>query len=93
MRTRQEIIDIIAKILIQKKVEESTWSDLVTAVQGIKQTDRDNLVRLLGESKEAGAGKILKDALYDNAKTRAFDEANQLLADDLLSLAELDRIL
>jgi len=92
-RTREQIIEIVSKILVQRKVEESTWADLVNAVQNINSVDKTNLVRLLAESKDTGAGKILKEALYRNAESRALDEANILLADDTLSISELDRLL
>ena len=91
--TREELIQIIAKKLHAKNKGNGTWSDLVSGVQKMTQQERAQLVSKLGNGHYDHAGKMLARALNDEVMIKSQAEAEAMLADDTLSLAELELIL
>lgn len=92
-RTKDEMAIILTSRHTRTMFEVSTWSDLVDAIQGATPQQKDHLVQLLIDGKTNIAGKKLRDALQNNAKVRAKTYVDGILADDNLTLQELDSVL
>lgn len=91
---RADVIAFVAKRLLKERIEAAVWSDLISAVQN--QFDAQARAQLLAYLKNRDfqdAGQMLGKALLDEMTAAATAEANSLMADDNLTLADLLRIL
>jgi hypothetical protein len=93
MRAKEEIAKILAKKKFSGALAASTWSDLVSSIQGLTTEEKDIFVRLIANGNAKKAGERLKRALHDNARARAEAEVNAMLSDDSLSLTEIDALI
>ena len=93
MRTKEEIIRILAKANFPDVINASTWSDLVASITAYSPEQKQSFVNLIVKGKTKKAGEMLKRALYENAQGRAQADVEQKLSDDSLSLEEIDAIL
>lgn len=93
MRTKEQLTTILAKHKKQEKYESSTWQDLVTSIGGAAQTDKDQLLTEILTKNDTQFGYLARMLLESNAEQRAYDAAEAILADDTVSLAELDTLL
>jgi len=93
MRTKEEIAVMLAKRKLPDALNSSTWGDLVASIQSFSNDERAGLVNLIVGGRSKKAGDRLKRALYENARQRAMTEVNQMLDDDNLSIAEIDKLI
>ena len=93
MRTKEELRDILATRLESKLLRDSSFSDLVSAVQGATSQQKTNLVLHLVNGRAKEGGELLIKALRFQAERNSIIEADALLADDALNLEELDSII
>lgn len=93
MRTKEEIAGILAKRKVSDALASSTWADLVASIQLFTPEQRNNFVRLVANGNTKTAGEKLKQALYINAQERARADVDALLADDSLTIGELDSLI
>lgn len=93
MRTKEEISVILSKRKLPEMVSNSTWADLVSSISSLSQAEKDSLVQLIISGSSKKVGDRLKRALHENAKERAVASVDILLADDNLSLTELDSLI
>lgn len=93
MRTKEEMAVILSKRLVSQKLSESTWSDLVLAISGSTAQQKEWLVKHIAQNKHKQVGEALHKALVKNAEDRAKLDVDAMLADDTLSLAELDTLI
>jgi hypothetical protein len=91
--TKEEISQRLAQRKTQEHFKNSTWADLVTAIQSYDAQQRANFVGLLTSGETRKAGVALQKILFENAKGRARTEIDTLLADDTLNLTEISSIL
>ena len=90
--TQEQIKTRIVSSLLPKYRAELTWANLVTAVAGSDAQDKADLVTALKNGNPLSAGRRM-DALVKKWMTaQAGIEADAMLADGSLTLAELDRI-
>ena len=93
MRTKDEMVAILSRRLLSKEMDDSTWADLVDAVQNVSQLDRQTLVKYIAKARYQEVGKFLHAELLKNAEERAKAEVDTMLVDDTLTLAELDTLI
>lgn len=91
--TRNEIVQQIALRLFPEERKLATWSDLVSAVQASTSVQRTQLVKAVIKGSNTEAGEIMVRLMHAELKKKAVTSAETMLADDQLSLAELERIL
>ena len=93
VRTKDEMVNILAQRQLSDMLMNSTWSDLVSAISAYDQQQKNKLVKLIATRKSKLVGELLYQALLDDAKGRALSYVNARLADDSLSLQEIDELL
>lgn len=93
MKTKEEMIQILAKRRLQQKLHESVWADLITAVQGLSPTEKTSLMMAIIDKNSQEVGRILHNNLLENAMVRSVAEIESMLIDDTLSLEELSLLL
>ena len=93
MRTKEEIIKILAKRKFQDMLASSTWLDLVKSISTYTPEEKDRLVKLIATGSSKKAGERLKQLLVNNAQNKALAEVQAMLDDDSLSLAEIDSLI
>ncbi len=92
MRTKDQIIDILSQRKVSSQMNSSTWNDLVSAIQVYDAQQKERFVKFIIEGRHNEVGRLLQDALLANAEQRAKDEVSAMLADDTLSLTEIDEL-
>ena len=93
MRTKDQLRDIIASRLDGRIFHAYKFSDLVSAISSATPAQKQLLVDLLVKGHTKEAGDLLEKALKSKSKTDSITQADNLLADDSLSLTELDNII
>jgi len=93
MRTKEEIIAVLAKRNTVAMMNVSTWADLVASIGVFNTEQKDIFVKLITDGKTKKSGELLRNALYVNAAQRAKAGVEAMLADDGLDLAEIDSLL
>ena len=91
--TKDQIIQALAKRLAKKPQAAATWGDLVSSVQAFTPSQKATLLAKLTSGDFESAGKQLAVALRAEVTSDVVAEATAMLADDQLSLAEIERIL
>ena len=92
-RTKEEMAQVLADRKTSEFMFNSTWGDLVSAVQSQNTSGRDRLIKALREGNKREAGDLLHKALHQNAKQRARAFIDSKLADDSIDMTELDELL
>ena len=95
MRTKDEIIKLLADKRIESALANSKWTDLVKVLTDATPAERSGLVGLIINRSDRGrqAGIQLQKAMLKNASERSVLEVEGMLSDDGLSLEELDALL
>ena len=93
MRTKDEMATLLSRRLVSAKMDDSTWSDLVASIQATTPQEKDWLVKQIAQAKYREVGQALHAALLKDAEERAKTAVNTMLADDTLTLAELDTLI
>ena len=93
MRTKDEMATLLSRKLVSAKMDDSSWSDLVTAIQATTAQEKTWLVKQIAQAKYREVGQALHTALLKDAESRAKTEVDTMLADDTLTLAELDTLI
>ena len=94
-REKSILIKILAKRLVDKMVVELSWADVVGVMTALSLEEREEFARRVGASGDNGktAGIYLRGLMVSDAQKRALVEINEMLVDDLLTLADLDTLL
>ncbi len=90
--TKEQIRDRIARRLLAEYVSDVDFADVAAALQGLTAQEKQqiaNAVRL-GKAQALGAGIIAK--VKAHLLTLATTDADGVLNDDALSLAEIERV-
>ena len=90
--TPEQIKVRIVSSLIPKYRADLTWSSLVSAVAGSDEQGKTDLVAALKSGNSLSAGRRLDKIINNWIREQAGTEADGMLADGSLTLAELDRI-
>ena len=93
MRTKEQLVGLIATRLESKIYKTSKFSDLVASISSATQAQKQHLVDLIVSSDTKKVGELLEKALKAHTKALSIAEANNILSDDTLSLVELDKII
>ena len=90
--TKEQIKARLVAKLLPKYKDGLTWSQLVSAVQASNATDKTSIVAAIADGAAHEAGLILSRLIINELTSLAETEADNMLADDTLSLTELDRL-
>jgi len=93
MRTKEELINMFAKQNARKFLAKTAWADLVKSVQGLSQSEKVDLVNALRSGQAKRAGNIMQKALLADASERSKADVTKKLANDSLSLDEINSLL
>lgn len=91
--TRDQVIANIKSRLINKRVSELVWGDITAAVGALSAPQKQVIVEAFRAKDPARVSKLLFKAVRGKVVADATLEANSMMADDSLSLAELQRVL
>ena len=92
MKTKDELITLIAGKLYDKHYQALTFNDLKTRVAALNTTKQGKLMDGILEGHDADVGKFLRLEMVAEAEANAIVEATSLMADDNLTLTELQSI-
>ena len=93
MRTKTELSNALAARYADKLFSKSTFAELVSAVQASTSRQKSQLVENLVNGNVEKAGDLLRNALLAEANKNAAMVIDGMLANDTLSLEEIDAIL
>ena len=93
MRTKEELIAVLANHKKKEFFDLSEWNDLVRSVGGATQAEKDTLLSNLITRNDTQFGYEARQLLENDALQRATDAATTILADDTINLSELDQLL
>jgi hypothetical protein len=91
--TKDEAIQRIAKRLRGSNLSQITMPQFKDVVAGIDGDDKKDLLAALRQENAQAVGAMLTRLCSAWAKDQAVTEATAMLADDALSLDELDKVL
>lgn len=91
--TKEELKAILVKRIAPKRRVALVWSDVTAAVGAATQADKDELVQHIRDGNARLLGDRLLALVAARVKTQSEAEADTILADDSLTLTELERIL
>lgn len=91
-RTKAEIISDLARRKEKKILQSFGWSDLVAAIQAWNGAERQAFVDMV-KSNNSAATNTIHQALMAKARADAQTLVEGYLADDQLSLTEIDDII
>lgn len=92
MKTKEEITEIVSTKLYQAEYDALVFSDLSGFITGLSVKRQDKLIAAVLEGRDAEVGKFLREGMVVLAQTNAQTKATSLMADDSLSLSELQKI-
>ena len=92
-KTKDQIVSILTRKKTGEMLNASAWGDLVSAIQTATPAQKNEIVKQLVSGKSKLAGVTLQGLLNENAKERAKSFVNTALANNSLSLEELDDLL
>jgi len=93
MATRVELEQIIADKLLHKREQEVTLAEIRDAILATDAVGRAQVLAAIKTKNSNLLGSVFMDQIRTYLKSAALTEAQGLLTDDALTLAELDRIL
>ena len=83
----------LTKRLAPRVLRELTWAQFAAAVTGLSADDKAAILRAVQGAEARTLGEVLLAHVRDHVRSLAASEADTLLADDAISLAELDQVL
>ena len=89
--TKDELKARIVPTLTVKHRKDLSWNELVRSVQGATNEEKAALVGLIAAGSHAKAGKLMFNLVNSLMRSDAEGEADDMLADDSLSLDEIER--
>ena len=92
-RTKEQIAELLTDRKFNIMLRTATWADLVSAVSGYPQDQKDKLVTMLVQNRTDEAGRALRRALDDEMRIQARARVDAILLDDSLTLIEIDELL
>ena len=90
---KPEAIQRIARRLRTQYATKITWAQFVAAMGDLTAQEKAQLIGAIRLGNAQGAGETLIRQVREWAQTQAVAEATTLLADDQISLAELDKVI
>jgi len=93
MATRAEVIQQIERRLVARQYEELTWSDITQVVSTFTPAIRTQLVEHAKYNNSRKFTNIVFQALRTRVTNKARAEAQTMMADDTLTLVDLQRFL
>lgn len=91
--TKQELIEVLAVRLLKKQRSDLTFRNIAQAVQALDDATKNAIVAAVARKDAKTVGDIIIRAVYADAKAWAVGKATTALADDALSLTELEKFL
>jgi cell division inhibitor SulA len=90
---KAEAIQRIAKRLRTQLATTITWAQFVTAMGDLTAAEKAQLLGAVRLGNAEAAGNTLVRQVREWAHAQAVTEATTMLADDAISLAELDKVI
>ena len=90
--TKEQLIHFLATRKATKLTQNAVWSDLTAVVATLSNEEKDAISKSIANGSYSGLDAVRR-AMVDNFRTAAELEANTALADDSLTLGELDSLL
>jgi uncharacterized protein YpbB len=91
--TKDQIVARLARHLVDDRISALTWAQLILAVQAMTTEQRAALLAAVQNRATQQIGDTLKTAVQNWARTQAQADAATMLANDVLSLDDLEKIL
>ena len=83
----------VARKLVMSKQFNINWAELKDLLAAISVADRKDLLAAIQHGQPQAVGQHILRHVGDWARAQAAAEAETMLADDAISLAELDKVL
>lgn len=90
---KAEAITRIAKRLRAQYATTITWAQFVSAMGDLAAAEKAELIGAVRLGNAEAAGNTIIRQVREWAQTQAVAEATTMLADDAISLAELDKVI
>jgi len=91
--TRAQVIADIKSRLVNKRVSELVWGDITASVVALNAGQKQAIVTAFRSQDPQRVSRLLFRAVHNKVVADAQTEADAMMADDSLSLTELQRIL
>jgi len=91
--TRAQVIANIKSRLVNKRVSELVWGDITASVVALNAGQKQAIVTAFRSQDPQRVSRLLFRAVHNKVVADAQTEADAMMADDSLSLTELQRIL
>ena len=90
MITKEEIIKALANKIVNKVIAETTWADFVASVQALTVEQKGELLSSVKSGERKELANILISALENYSELKSIERVVLMLADDSLSLSEIE---
>lgn len=90
--TKEQIRDRVAQRLVREQQQALVFADVVAAFQAAGASQKAQLVAFLRRGDRRSVGDLVTFIVLDGLKAQATLEADTILVDDQMSLAEIERV-
>ena len=91
--TKAEAIALITKRLLPRRMAALTWAEFVSGMGDMDAGQKADLLSAVRENNAERIGNAVLHQIRQTCRVLAATDAEAALADDSLSLAELDKVL
>ena len=91
--SREEIINRLAARLERKRKSEINWGILTSAVSKLEPSQKEELLLAIVNAKDNQVGQFFRKIIFQEIRQDAVTEATDMVADNVISSAELQRLL
>ena len=91
--TKDQLITWMASRKQKKLLQSADWGDLITAIGDLSAEEKDEIAKQVATGQSVAAVQNLSRIMQTNAMQTAKTEATTALADDNLTLAEMQSLL
>lgn len=95
--TREELVAILSKRIVSSTYDNSTWSDLVSAIQTFTTSDKAKFMDYVISKNRTSVGNMVINALSNYKRdldiAAAKTQVESDLSDDSLNLTEIEKYL
>lgn len=93
MATQEEVFEKLTSRLQEVRRHETVWGDITAAIAAADSQTRTRLINAVRDGDYEAVGDISMHLILNYTRGQAEQEVNQMLADNKLTLEDLQRIL
>ena len=93
MRTKEELAIALSDRKSKENFKKANFGTLVSTMQSLSDEDKSKIIDMLLSGNTKRIGSMLSSAVRKKSESDAKEEVDLLLADDLLSLDEIDELI